>query len=270
MAKQAVSNEPIHYPDSDGKPMADNTRQFDWIVTIKENLDAVLPCFVGGDLLWYPFEGDNKTRIAPDVLVALGRPKGPRGSYRTWEEGNVVPQVVFEVLSPGNTTTEMNRKSRQYADYGVQEYYEYDPDHNRLRGWVRQGTEVVDINPNRWVSPLLKIRFEPGEPELVIRHANGEIFETWAQHAARIAEERHQAEMEAQRAEAADQRAEAADQRAEAADQRAEAADQRAEAADQRAEVESQRAETEAQRAEAQFQRAERLLARLKALGLDE
>jgi Uma2 family endonuclease len=198
MAKQAISSEPIHYPDSDGKPMADNTRQFDWIVTIKENLDAVLPCFVGGDLLWYPFEGDNKTRIAPDVLVALGRPKGPRGSYRTWEEGNVVPQVVFEVLSPGNTTTEMNRKSRQYADYGVQEYYEYDPDRNRLRGWVRQGTEVVDINPNRWVSPLLGIRFEPGEPELVIRHANGEIFETWAQHAART-------EAESQRAQQAEQ-----------------------------------------------------------------
>jgi Uma2 family endonuclease len=263
MAKQAISSEPIHYPDSDGKPMADNTRQFDWIVTIKENLDAVLPCFVGGDLLWYPFEGDNKTRIAPDVLVALGRPKGPRGSYRTWEEGNVVPQVVFEVLSPGNTTTEMNRKSRQYADYGVQEYYEYDPDRNRLRGWVRQGTEVVDINPNRWVSPLLKIRFEPGEPELVIRHANGEVFETWAQHAARIAVERQLSQAEHIRAEAESRRAEAESRRAEAESRRAEAESQRAEA-------ESQRAEAEAQRAETQFQRAERLLARLAALGLDE
>ena len=29
----------IIYPDSDGQPMADNTKQFRWIVTIKENLE---------------------------------------------------------------------------------------------------------------------------------------------------------------------------------------------------------------------------------------
>jgi len=29
----------IVYPDSDGKPMTDNTRQFRWITTIKANLD---------------------------------------------------------------------------------------------------------------------------------------------------------------------------------------------------------------------------------------
>lgn len=28
----------IIYPDSDGEPIADNTKQFRWIVTIKENL----------------------------------------------------------------------------------------------------------------------------------------------------------------------------------------------------------------------------------------
>src|SRR3712207_8484741 len=29
------------YPDSDGQPMADNTRQFRWIVTIQGGLDAL-------------------------------------------------------------------------------------------------------------------------------------------------------------------------------------------------------------------------------------
>ena len=29
------------YPESDGPPMADNTKQFQWIVTIKEKLDAL-------------------------------------------------------------------------------------------------------------------------------------------------------------------------------------------------------------------------------------
>ncbi|MBC7921142.1 MAG: hypothetical protein H7Z75_08610, partial [Ferruginibacter sp.] len=51
----------IVYPDSDGKPMADNTRQFDEMVRIKNGLDALFAdradVFVAGDLLWYPVEG---------------------------------------------------------------------------------------------------------------------------------------------------------------------------------------------------------------------
>jgi hypothetical protein len=31
----------IIYPDRDGEPMADNTKQFRWIVTIKENLEIL-------------------------------------------------------------------------------------------------------------------------------------------------------------------------------------------------------------------------------------
>jgi len=48
----------IIYPDSDGQPMADNTKQFRWIVTIKENLEILFATspdvFIAGDLLWYP------------------------------------------------------------------------------------------------------------------------------------------------------------------------------------------------------------------------
>ena len=75
----------VYYADSDGKPMADNTKQFRWIVTIKENIDLLFAAdpnvFVAGDLLWYPVEGDNTIRNAPDAMVVFGRPKGDRGSY---------------------------------------------------------------------------------------------------------------------------------------------------------------------------------------------
>src|SRR6516162_28281 len=108
----------IVYPESDGKPMADNTLQFQWIVTIKEGLDWVFQdrpdVFVAGDLLWYPVEGKPKICQAPDALVAFGRPKGYRGSYLQWEEGGVAPQVVFEVLPPGNTMPELLRKLNFY------------------------------------------------------------------------------------------------------------------------------------------------------------
>jgi hypothetical protein len=47
----------IIYPESDGQPMADNTKQFYWIVLIKENLEilfaAMADIFVAGNLFWY-------------------------------------------------------------------------------------------------------------------------------------------------------------------------------------------------------------------------
>jgi Uma2 family endonuclease len=66
----------IIYPDSDGQPMSDNTLQFSWIVKIKENLEILFAedpnVFVAGDLLWYPVEGSNTIRRAPDAMVAFG------------------------------------------------------------------------------------------------------------------------------------------------------------------------------------------------------
>jgi Uma2 family endonuclease len=85
---QSFSESEIIYPDSDGKPMADNTKQFRWIVTIKENLECLFAennnVFIAGDLLWYPVRGDNKICQAPDAMVVFGRPKGDRGSYKQW------------------------------------------------------------------------------------------------------------------------------------------------------------------------------------------
>ena len=37
----AQLDEDVLYPDSDGKPMADNTEQYKWIVIIKENLEIL-------------------------------------------------------------------------------------------------------------------------------------------------------------------------------------------------------------------------------------
>ncbi|MCC6420266.1 MAG: Uma2 family endonuclease, partial [Gemmataceae bacterium] len=140
---------PVVYPDSDGQPMAENTLQFRYIVTIQGGLDALYrdnpAVFVAGDLLWYPVEGDPTIRQAPDAMVAFGRPKGDRGSYRQWEEDGVAPQVVFEILSPDNRAGELLRKFKFYERYGVEEYYVYDPDRGELLGWQRQGNELVEI-----------------------------------------------------------------------------------------------------------------------------
>jgi Uma2 family endonuclease len=165
----------IRYPESDGQPMAENTRQFRWIVMIKENLETLFQdqadVFVAGDLLWYPVEGHPKICRAPDAMVVFGRPKGDRGSYQQWEENGIVPQVVFEVRSPTNGFREMLDKLEFYDTYGVEEYYTYDPDpqRNDLTGFRRQDDRLRPIEAiNGWVSPRLGIRFDTSGSELRI------------------------------------------------------------------------------------------------------
>lgn len=205
----------VIYPESDGQPMADNTKQFRWIVVIKENLELLFSdrpeVFVAGDLLWYPVEGDNKLRQAPDVLVVVGRPKGDRGSYRQWQEGNIAPQVVFEILSPGNRFGEMLRKLEFYQRYGVEEYYLYDPDSLELTGLRRVGEKLELLESMAgWVSPRLQIRFQLTEAGLEIYRLDGERFLTYVELAQQRDAERQRAESEHQRAESEHQRAEAA------------------------------------------------------------
>lgn len=173
----------IIYPDSDGQPMADNTKQFRWIVVIKENLEIlfaeVADVFVAGDFLWYPVEGNNKIRQAPDIMVVFGRPKSDRGSYQQWNEENIAPQVVFEILSPGNRAKKMAEKLLFYQRYGVEEYYCYDPDDIEFSGLVRSGDWLAPIEElNGWVSPRLGIRFELTEQTLEIYRPDGRKFLT--------------------------------------------------------------------------------------------
>ncbi|MBI2376174.1 MAG: Uma2 family endonuclease [Deltaproteobacteria bacterium] len=216
----------VVYPDSDGMPMADNTLQFEWIVTIKENLDVRLPDFVAGDLLWYPVEGDPKLRAAPDVLVALGRPKGYRGSYRQWEEGNVPPTVVFEVLSPGNTFPEMVKKLQFYDRHGAEEFYIFDPDRLTLAGYVRRGAALVPVDQLAgFVSPRLGIRFELRDDGLEIFDREGARFRSYADLAKAHREQLERAQQETARAEAEKDRAEAEKHRAQVEQARAEAAE---------------------------------------------
>ena len=175
----------IVYPDSDGQPMADNTKQFNWITVIKANLDWLFRheelVFVAGDLLWYPIEGNPKYRVAPDTMVVFGRPKGDRGSYKQWLEANIPPQVVFEILSPGNTESEMDRKLQIYARCGVEEYYIYDPDRDTLKGYQRGDDFYLDRIEvmNGWISPRLGITFELNGSDLILTHPDGRVFETF-------------------------------------------------------------------------------------------
>ena len=210
----------IVYPESDGQPLAENTKQFRWITIIKGNLDILFAdradVFVAGDLLWYPVESEPTIRRAPDAMVVIGRPKGDRGAYLQWREDDLPPQVVFEVLSPGNTLTEMVRKLEFYEQYSVEEYYIYDPDRNDLSGCLREGERLRVIDPiDGWTSPRLGVRFVLGADELAIFFPDGRPFLDFVQLNQRAEQAEQQAAAERQRAEQAEQRAGHAEQRAE-------------------------------------------------------
>lgn len=234
----------IIYPDSDGKLMADNTLQFGWIMTIQGGLDLLFEddpnVFVAGDLLWYPEEGNNKLRVAPDAMVAFGRPKGHRGSYKQWVEDNIPPQVVFEILSPGNSTSEMIRKWHFYNRYKVDEYYLYDPSKNTIDGWLRRDGELEVIDANLftdgvgWTSPHLKVTLRLADATLELIRPDGIPFATYVELGIQLDQERARADEEGARADSAEARA-----------------------------------EEERVRAEKERTRAERLEAQLRALGID-
>lgn len=236
----AISAMEIVYPDSDGRPMADNTKQYQYIITIQVGLDSLFASdpdvFVAADLFWYPVEGRPDIKTAPDVMVAFGRPKGHRGSYKQWEEGGIAPQVVFEILSPGNTWREMFDKRKFYERHGVKEYHLYDPDGGSLEIWQRAGRSLRPVEfEGEWLSPLLGVTLKlEDDGELSVYRPDGRKFLRPVEIDALAEQERERAEQERERAE-----------------------------------QERERAEQERARAEQERERAERLAMRLRELGMD-
>ena len=239
----------VVYPESDGKPMADNTVQWDWMVKIVGELRdqyAGQEVFVAGDLLWYPVEGEPRINAAPDAMVVFGRPAGHRGSYIQWREAGLAPQVVFEVLSPSNTDDELDDKLAFYERYGVEEYYFIDPYDHLVRGYVRRGRGLRPVRKMLgFTSPRLGIRFEKPEAELLILSADGRPFQTRQE---RFAELRGEIERSAELL----------------AEERKRGAQDR-----KRALAEAKRADGEAKRAEAEARQKEKLAAKLRELGID-
>lgn len=184
-------DEDVLYPDSDGQPMSDNTLQFDWISTLKGNFDLLFAdrsdVFVAGDNLWYPVRGKPKERLAPDVYVVFGRPKGYRGSYRQWVEGGVPLTVVMEVLSPRNTYAEMDTKRGFYDRHGADEFIILDPAPASLgvEAWVRgaggmaRAARLQAPADGAWTSPRLGVTFAVGAETLEVVGPDGEVFRSF-------------------------------------------------------------------------------------------
>ena len=176
--------EKLIYPESDGQPMGENTLQFQWIMTLFHGFENLYfhdqNIFVASDLFWYPVEGDPTTVLAPDLMIVLGQAKGHRGSYKQWEEGNLAPQVVFEIQSPSNRPKGTTSKRKFYSQYGVEEFYQYDPDTLEFQVWVRTDRRLKAVDETqKFSSPLLGVRFEMADEGLRVIRPDGRAFLTY-------------------------------------------------------------------------------------------
>ena len=135
---------PVHYPESDGEPMAETPEHWHAMVDFASPLHGFYKdrpdAYVGSNMLMYYEKGDNKRRVSPDVFVAFGVPKLPeRRVWLTWEEGKG-PDFVLEVTSRSTRGEDEVRNKALYERLEVQEYWQFDPLGEylepRLRGYV--------------------------------------------------------------------------------------------------------------------------------------
>jgi len=169
------------YPENDGNPLAENSTQFKWIMKLFGNIHTMFgdrpDVFVASDLLWYHDKDNPDKRLAPDVMVVFGRPDKHRSTYLQWDEDDIPAQVVFEIRSPSNDDEEMTDKLQDYDEWGVQEYYVYDPDRNIFQIYERGLQTLRLIRPTGpYFSKSLKIRFELTRETLEVYYPNGEPF----------------------------------------------------------------------------------------------
>jgi Uma2 family endonuclease len=207
--------QPIHYPERDGKPMAETDVHIDVLIYLREALKDHFrdepQMYVAGNMLFYYEEGNPAACVAPDVFVVQRVAKGERRTYKLWEEGQP-PTVVFEITSRGSRLEDLGTKRALYAMLGVREYFLYDPLGEYLRpplqGYRLQQGEYERMLPTdqgQLVSQALSLELRVQDGQLqVVNPATGERLLTPAEaHAARRteAEARHAAEARAALAE---------------------------------------------------------------------
>ena len=150
MNRPVPSPAAVEYPDSDGKPMAENDAQRAAIMYGIGALELWFAdredVYVSGDLLIYYVEGDPRKSVAPDVFVVFGAEARERRTYKLWEEPKA-PDFVMEVASESTWADDLGRKRDLYACLGVKEYWQYDPNWEylpfQLGGWRLSGAGYV-------------------------------------------------------------------------------------------------------------------------------
>jgi Uma2 family endonuclease len=158
-------------PETDNTPV-DNELQ----ILIPNLLRAILALLWASRMDWFLgvnlgiYYNPDKPAIAPDGFLSLGVPrrrsaKG-RLSYVVWQENNVVPQWVLELVSktPGG---EYDDKMTKYAEMGVLYYTIYNSDY-----WKRDKHRSNQL----FVEEMIRISILEKELFIDMKQIYGENF----------------------------------------------------------------------------------------------
>ncbi len=125
----APTEETDIYPDSDGEPMAASDLHRDQLIWTLQTLESYFSpqpdVYISGDILMYYEKGVPQRVVAPDVLVVFGLSRGPRRTYKVWEEGKT-PDFVMEFSSESTYQNDLSGKRELYAELDIQDYFLYD------------------------------------------------------------------------------------------------------------------------------------------------
>ena len=130
MAEALVAQvDPVEYPTSDGRPVAETDLHYLRLAGAAYGIRRLLASrddvYVGSNLLVYDEPGNPRRHLSPDIFVAFGVEAGSRDLYKIWEEQP--PAFVLEITSKSTRREDKRTKRRRYAQWGVGEYFLYDP-----------------------------------------------------------------------------------------------------------------------------------------------
>jgi Uma2 family endonuclease len=222
--------EELDLPSEDGIPLETNWHRIQMNLLIdslhwlwRDRRDY----FAGGNMFVYFSlqQAKNRDYRGPDFFVVKDTDGTlNRNSWVLWNEGGRYPDVIVELASPSTIKEDLGTKKNLYEQvFRTPDYFCYDPDSGRLRGWELTRNGYKELTPDgqgRMHSRELGVRLGTWQGEyqrvtdiwLRFYTDDGQLVPT--SHEA----EAQRAENEAQRAEAEAQRAEAEAQRAEAAE----------------------------------------------------
>ena len=139
----------VIYPESDGLPIAESDAARNYLIYGVEALERYFQkdsqVYVSGNLFIYYEQGNPKAVVAPDVFVVFGVEKRKRLSYKTWEEGDKMPDFILEITSKSTASEDRGIKKGLYAYLGVKEYFQYDPTADYLKPCL-QGFRLMEGN----------------------------------------------------------------------------------------------------------------------------
>lgn len=102
---------------------------------------------------------ETSNAVQPDIIVVL-----KENLSIIHENGHIhgVPDLLVEVLSPGNKDHDRVTKKALYEKFGVREYWIADPDNFKLTGYGLSGKTYEKIHEQSGTlnSPLLGLKFK--------------------------------------------------------------------------------------------------------------